>query len=167
MHYTRDGNSTRHESFTLQDHLFCIIRITIRMALETSNGISGAKMNAHVTSSPKLSVTSGPHEENQYLDLIRRILADGEHRPDRYNSSMQIEGAANESLQNRYRYFVNLRSPGAPLLPVSSFRKPFRTSSANPSSPHDEARIPPRRDCRATLVHRWLDIIITAFRSGR
>lgn len=25
-----------------------------------------------------------PHEEYQYLDLIRQILADGEHRPDRY-----------------------------------------------------------------------------------
>ena len=24
-----------------------------------------------------------PHEEHQYLDLIRQILADGEHRPDR------------------------------------------------------------------------------------
>lgn len=25
------------------------------------------------------------HEEHQYLDLIREILADGEHRPDRYD----------------------------------------------------------------------------------
>ena len=25
-----------------------------------------------------------PHEEHQYLDLIRNILANGEHRPDRY-----------------------------------------------------------------------------------
>ena len=25
-----------------------------------------------------------PHEELQYLDLIRNILRDGEHRPDRY-----------------------------------------------------------------------------------
>jgi thymidylate synthase len=25
------------------------------------------------------------HEEYQYLDLIRDILEDGEHRPDRYN----------------------------------------------------------------------------------
>jgi len=24
------------------------------------------------------------HEEHQYLDLIREILCDGEHRPDRY-----------------------------------------------------------------------------------
>ena len=24
------------------------------------------------------------HEEHQYLDLIRRIISDGEHRPDRY-----------------------------------------------------------------------------------
>jgi thymidylate synthase len=26
------------------------------------------------------------HEEYQYLDLIRDILEDGEHRPDRYNN---------------------------------------------------------------------------------
>ena len=24
------------------------------------------------------------HEEHQYLDLIRRIISEGEHRPDRY-----------------------------------------------------------------------------------
>lgn len=41
-------------------------------------------------SAPKgLEVSCGaqglkPHEEYQYLNLIRQILAEGEHRPDRY-----------------------------------------------------------------------------------
>lgn len=31
-----------------------------------------------------LGTTGNPsHEENQYLDLIRQIMSDGEHRPDR------------------------------------------------------------------------------------
>jgi len=53
------------------------------MAQETLNGIDGMKMDANATSPHTISVTSGEHEEHQYLDLIRRILAEGEHRPDR------------------------------------------------------------------------------------
>ncbi len=54
------------------------------MAQETLNGIDGMKMDANATSSHKTPAPSGAHEEYQYLDLIRRILAEGEHRPDRY-----------------------------------------------------------------------------------
>lgn len=35
------------------------------------------------TSAPEAFGFTAEHEENQYLDLIRRILAEGEHRPDR------------------------------------------------------------------------------------
>lgn len=30
------------------------------------------------------------HEEHQYLNLIRNILANGEHRPDRYKTDIHI-----------------------------------------------------------------------------
>lgn len=32
------------------------------------------------------STSSKRHEEHQYLDLVREILDDGEHRPDRYET---------------------------------------------------------------------------------
>lgn len=36
----------------------------------------------------KSSVPSKRHEEYQYLDLVREILDDGEHRPDRCESPL-------------------------------------------------------------------------------
>lgn len=34
---------------------------------------------------PQDGTSSKRHEEHQYLDLVREILEDGEHRPDRYH----------------------------------------------------------------------------------
>jgi thymidylate synthase len=41
------------------------------------------EVNKTATPPPK-SPAAPNHEEHQYLDLIRDILANGEHRPDRY-----------------------------------------------------------------------------------
>lgn len=58
-------------------------------ALETPNGIDSVEIEANTISSDRTSAPNGSHEEHQYLDLIRRILAEGEHRPDRYILSVQ------------------------------------------------------------------------------
>jgi thymidylate synthase len=36
---------------------------------------------------PAAAASNARHEEYQYLDLIREIMDEGEHRPDRYESS--------------------------------------------------------------------------------
>ena len=41
------------------------------------------EVNKAASPAPKAHTASN-HEEHQYLDLIRDILANGEHRPDRY-----------------------------------------------------------------------------------
>lgn len=38
--------------------------------------------------SPQNGTSTKRHEEHQYLDLVREIIEDGEHRPDRYYSIM-------------------------------------------------------------------------------
>lgn len=48
---------------------------------------SGPEVDLKVTETSKPSEIAKPrssHEEHQYLDLIRDILDNGEHRPDRY-----------------------------------------------------------------------------------
>lgn len=39
------------------------------------------KWDAHIQ--PNGVATTRPHEEYQYLNLVRDVLRDGEHRPDR------------------------------------------------------------------------------------
>lgn len=44
---------------------------------ESQNGVASNGVKKAETSSQR-------HEEHQYLDLVREILDDGEHRPDRF-----------------------------------------------------------------------------------
>ena len=55
------------------------------MAIQhTHNDTDSAIHEEHTASLNLQPSTVKPHEEHQYLNLIRQILDDGEHRPDRY-----------------------------------------------------------------------------------
>lgn len=62
------------------------------------------------------------HEEYQYLDLIRDILQNGEHRPDRYDFRFPaiVGPTLIMNLQNRNRNLFYIRASSAPLCPLSS-----------------------------------------------
>ena len=73
-------------SFLIQDFPLHIVRLSIMpiATLDPRNGTDAA-FNAEDAASQNLQPSPAKrHEEHQYLDLIRRILEDGEHRPDRY-----------------------------------------------------------------------------------
>ena len=81
-----------------------------------ATGVQASAVNDHARS-PVTKVINSDHEEYQYLNLIRRILAAGEHRPDRTGTGT-----------------LSIFAP-------SQLR--FSLSKANPSSPSDtNSRIP-------------------------
>ncbi|TVY73414.1 Thymidylate synthase [Lachnellula suecica] len=65
------------------------------------------------------SIPSTPHEERQYLDLIREILSTGEHRPDR-------TGTGTRSLFAPKPLKFSLSAPdGTPILPLLTTKRVF------------------------------------------
>jgi len=100
------------------------------MAQGILNGKDGMKMDANATLSHNTPATSGAHEEHQYLNLIRRILAEGEHRPDRYIHSMPIESAADVS--SHHRTGTGTLSIFAPPALRFSLSRPSETPSEPP-----------------------------------
>ncbi|KAI7577710.1 thymidylate synthase [Hortaea werneckii] len=60
-----------------------------------------------------------PHEEYQYLDLIREILAHGEHRPDRTGT-----GTLAIPFPPQHRYTLS-RPDGTPVLPLLTTKRVF------------------------------------------
>lgn len=89
-------------------------------------------------SEAKPSSSNEIHEKYQYLNLIRRILAEGEHRPGRTGTGT-----------------LSLFAPPHKLFPLEnqsrfSFRP--RLSYTYSAASHDKACIPTRRDHRRTLV---------------
>jgi hypothetical protein len=90
------------------------------------------------------------HEEYQYLDLIRDILEEGEHRPDRYlvllSSCREI---SNILFQNWHRHILHLRPQSTSL---QTLRQRHRQTDPTPS--HHKTRLPPRRHRRTPLVRR-------------
>lgn len=53
------------------------------MTAHSHDAINGAEMDGKPYTPPAKSRQSTQHEELQYLNLIRQILDEGEHRPDR------------------------------------------------------------------------------------
>lgn len=49
--------------------------------IASSEGVAGTPAETPVKQN---GTSTKRHEEYQYLDLVREILEDGEHRPDRY-----------------------------------------------------------------------------------
>ena len=104
-----------------------------------------------------------PHEEYQYLDLIRDILDHGEHRPDRYVHSKSCviwPRLLRTRLQDRDGHLLHFRPGPAQVL---SFRR--RNREAHPPASHHQTSLPARRHCRAPLVHRRNDYFTAAHRS--
>jgi hypothetical protein len=91
------------------------------------------------------------HEEYQYLDLIRDILEEGEHRPDRYvTPPPYCSGISNMLLQNRHRHILNLRPQPTSL---QTFGQRHRQTDTTTS--HHKTRLPSRRHRRAFMVRCW------------
>ena len=60
------------------------------------------------------------HEEYQYLDLVREILDTGEHRPDRWESTLDaVVICADQTCQDGDRDLLHLRAPTAQVLAQS------------------------------------------------
>ena len=59
-------------------------------ALDPRNGTDAASYEENAASQSLQPSPAKRHEEHQYLDLIRLILEDGEHRPDRYQLQFSI-----------------------------------------------------------------------------
>ena len=57
-----------------------------------------------------------PHEEIQYLDLIREIFAHGERRPDRYVADLTYSEEITDKDQNRHRNTIHLRATAIQVL---------------------------------------------------
>lgn len=109
------------------------------------------------------------HEEYQYLDLIREILETGEHRPDRYDSSLAMQLYCfnrpltdhPSTLQDWHGHNVPLRTTPSEILTLLPLRR------RHPTPPHHQARLPARRDRRAALVRVGRDVLAAPLGSGR
>ncbi|SMY24972.1 unnamed protein product [Zymoseptoria tritici ST99CH_1A5] len=82
------------------------------------------KIDAVPEASSQTSVTSDmpstkPHEEHQYLSLIREILASGEHRPDRTGT-----GTLSIPFPPQHRYTLS-RPDGTLILPLLTTKRVF------------------------------------------
>jgi hypothetical protein len=113
-------------------------------------------------------IPASRHEEYQYLDLVREILENGEHRPDRQVLSplsptrTQPTKPTNASpRQNRHRHLLPLR-PAAPKI-----HPPLPLGHTDPPPPNHETRLHPRHNPRAPLVHRGRDILPAPVASRR
>lgn len=104
---------------------------------------------------------SQPHEEHQYLDLIRNILKNGEHRPDRYFE--RFEKFEMQSMltpaKNRDRHTVSLRTASPPLLSFATLPRSLIPPDPGPTTPNNQTCLPPRRHRRTPLVHRRLHLV--------
>ncbi|KJX93860.1 thymidylate synthase like protein [Zymoseptoria brevis] len=83
-----------------------------------------SKIDAAPETSSQTSVTSDmpskkPHEEHQYLSLIREILASGEHRPDRTGT-----GTLSIPFPPQHRYTLS-RPDGTLILPLLTTKRVF------------------------------------------
>jgi hypothetical protein len=92
-------------------------------------------------SPPAKSPGAPNHEEHQYLDLIRDILTNGEHRPDRYGSlTLQLSIRANFSIEleqalSRSLRRLNYAFPSrAPLPTPPNYQHPYFPSSPQNAS---------------------------------
>lgn len=54
------------------------------------------------------TITSPPHEEHQYLNLIREVLANGEHRPDRYEAAGTLCQSTKITSGQAQAHYLNL-----------------------------------------------------------
>ncbi|KAL8793760.1 MAG: hypothetical protein Q9195_003702 [Heterodermia aff. obscurata] len=66
-----------------------------------------------------------PHEEHQYLDLIRRIIADGEHRPDRTGTGTLSIFAPPALRFSLSRSSTTTSEPPIPVLPLLTTKRVF------------------------------------------
>lgn len=69
---------------------------------------------------PNGTPTRKAHEEHQYLTLIRTILTDGEHRPDRTGT-----GTKSLPFPPQHKYTLTRPTDGAPLLPLLTTKRVF------------------------------------------
>ena len=108
---------------------------------------------------------SQAHEEHQYLDLIRNILENGEHRPDRYSWRFQLHRMLILA-KNRNRNSLPLRASSPSLFPLAALTGSIVTPNTSTTPPDHQAGFPPRRHRRTSLVHRRLDFIPAPLGSG-
>ncbi|KAK1020466.1 Thymidylate synthase, partial [Friedmanniomyces endolithicus] len=80
---------------------------------------SAVSTDAAVTTSDTQSKTEAPHEEQQYLALIRLLLTTGEHRPDRTGT-----GTKSLPFPPPHKYTLS-RPDGTLILPLLTTKRVF------------------------------------------
>lgn len=129
-------------------------------ATTMDNALAHHAATTNVVSDPVEPPVDPNHEEYQYLKLIRDILDNGEHRPDRYTQPPPpYPKSTLTHPQDRHRHSLHLRAHPPKIHPHLPQRLP------HPPSPHNQARLPPRRPRRAPLVHQWLHFLTPSLRS--
>lgn len=107
---------------------------------------------------------SQPHEEHQYLDLIRNILEDGEHRPDRYSQRFPCSQLCPTLTlaKNRNRYPFPLCTSSPPLLPLAALTRFLVTPDPGTATSDHQTGLPPRRHRGTSLVHYRLHFVLAS-----
>lgn len=86
------------------------------MTISSSESAPSAPAEANKTQN---GACTKRHEEYQYLDLVREILEDGEHRPDRYiyfSHQSILNTLPHLPTQDRHRNLLDLRAPTSQIL---------------------------------------------------
>jgi thymidylate synthase len=83
------------------------------------SAIDTVQATTHVASAKSDTIPTKPHEEHQYLSLIREILASGEHRPDRTGT-----GTLSIPFPPQHRYTLS-RPDGTLILPLLTTKRVF------------------------------------------
>ncbi|KAL4812648.1 thymidylate synthase/dCMP hydroxymethylase domain-containing protein [Aspergillus spinulosporus] len=99
-------------------HLTTAYRMTVLLDTPKENDTTG-------TASPQPPAHNPSHEEHQYLNLIRQILAEGEHRPDRTGTGTRSIFAPNPMRFSLSKPNPTNPSTKIPILPLLTTKRVF------------------------------------------